>query len=299
MEASVVINARNEEANIAACLDAVLGQKIDGNFEVIVVDSGSSDRTVEIASSYPVRLKQTPPEEFRWGRNRNIGAELGTGTFIAYLSADAAPANDRWLAELLQGFEGPQVAGTYGRQVARPWAYPMEKFYMHYTYPPKRRVQSWSGGDITMDETWFSNVSAAIRREVWEQHPFSDTVLFGEDQEWSLRVLRAGYRISYEPDSVVYHSHNYSLKKALMRSFNSGVSSFESYMPESKPRPFYFLGRGLRYWGSEVAYLATHRYPHWIPFAALYEMTKFAGLILGRYHERLPKPITRRLIWQY
>jgi len=299
IEASVIINARNEEANIGACLNAVLGQQLKGEFEVVVVDSGSADRTVEIASAYPVRLHETPPEKFTWGRNRNVGAELSRGRYLVYLSADALPANERWLRNLLRGFEDRDVAGTYGRQVARPWAYPMEKFYLHYTYGTQRRLQSWTGGSITMDQTWFSNVSSALRRDVWELHPFSDAVLFGEDQEWSLRALRHGYRLAYEPDSVVYHSHNYSLKKAIMRSFNSGVSSFESYMPTSNRRPLFFLGRGLKYWGSELVYLLTHRQPHWIPFASVYELAKFAGLMLGRYHDRLPKPITRRLIWQY
>ena len=157
--ASVIINARNEEANIAACLEAVLSQRFSGDFEVIVVDSGSTDRTVEIVQQYPVRLCQTPPEEFSWGGNRNVGARVAQGEYVVYLGADALPTDERWLSNLVAGFDAEDVAGVYGRQVARDWAYPMEKFYLHYTYGPERRVQSWRRGAP------MSNMPAAVPKE--------------------------------------------------------------------------------------------------------------------------------------
>ena len=299
IEASVIVNARNEEANIGVCLDAIFRQKFEGQFEVVVVDSGSTDRTVEIARKYPVRLCQTPPEEFAWGRNRNVGAKAARGRYLVYLGADALPTNERWLSNLLRGFDLPDVAGTYGRQVPRDWAYPMEKFYLYYTYGPQRRIQAWRGGNPNMDTTWFSNVCSAIRRDAWEAYPFSDTVLFGEDQEWSLRVLLEGYRILYEPDAVVVHSHNYSLVKALRRYFNSGMSSYESFMPTSNPSPLFFLARGARYLTAELAFLLTRGYILWIPYAPIYEAVKFVGLMLGRYHRRLPKRLVKKLTLQY
>ena len=175
----------------------------------------------------------------------------------------------------------------------------MEKIYLNNTYGPQRRIQAWTGGSLHIDTTWFFNVCSAIRRDVWEAHPFSDTVLFGEDQEWSLRVLLEGYRIVYEPEAVVAHSHNYSLTKALKRSFNSGVSSYESYMPESDPRISFLLGRGVKYFVAELSFLLTHGHALWLPYAFIYEGAKFIGLALGRYHRRLPKSLVRSLIYQY
>ena len=297
--ASVIINVRNQEANIAGCLEAVLQQSLSGTFEVIVVDSGSTDRTVEIAKRYPLRLYQTPPDQFSWGHNRNIGAEAALGRYVVYLGADALPANEHWLSNLLKGFNGDDVAGVYGRQIPRDRVCPMEKFYLHYTYGPTRRAQAWDGGPLTMDVTWFSNVCSALRKDVWEMHPFSETVLFGEDQEWSLRALKAGYKIVYEPEAVVIHSHNYTLAQALRRWFNSGISSYESYMPSRREEPFYFLRRGLGYLLAELTFLATHGYLLWVPYGLIYEATKFAGLTLGRYHGRLPKSLVQRLILKY
>ena len=296
---SVIINVRNQEANIAGCLEAVFRQSFARMFEVIVIDSGSTDRTVEIAKRYPVRLYQTPLEQFSWGRNRNIGARAALGRYLVYLGADAIPANEHWLANLLRAFDGGDVAGVYGRQIPRAPACPMERFYLHYTYGPRQRVQAWDGGPFTMDVTWFSNVCSALRKDVWEAHPFSETVLFGEDQEWSLRALRAGYKIVYEPGAVVIHSHNYTLAQALRRWFNSGISSYESYMPSRKEEPLYFLNRGLGYLLAELTFLATRGYLLWVPYALIYEATKFSGLTLGRYHARLPKSLVQRLILKY
>lgn len=297
--ASVVINTRNEERNIGACLEAVLGQRFPEPFEVIVVDSGSTDGTPEIVRRYPVLLCRARPEGFSWGRNRNLGARLSRGRYIVYLGADALPADEEWLTKLLQGFQGEDVAGVYGRQIPRERAYPMERFYLHYTYGPHRRVQALNGQAPDMSVTWFSNVCSALRREVWERLPFSDTVLFGEDQEWSLRALRAGYKIVYQPQAVVIHSHNYSLSRALRRWFNSGLSSYQSYMPTARAEPIYFLRRGLGYLAAEMRFLVGHGHLLWLPYALVYEAVKFLGLMLGRYHSRLPRRLVRRLILQY
>ncbi len=299
IKASVIINTRNEEANIGVCLDTVFRQQLEDQFEVVVVDSGSTDRTLEIAKKYPIHLCQTLPEEFSWGRNRNVGAKAAQGRYLVYLGADALPTNERWLSNLLRGFDLPDVAGTYGRQIPRDRAYPMEKFYLYYTYGPQRRIQARTSGSLNMDTTWFSNVCSAIRRDVWEAYPFSDTVLFGEDQEWSLRVLLEGYKLVYEPEAAVIHSHNYSLVNALRRYFNSGISSYDSYMPASDPSPLFFLTRGFRYLTAELVFLLTRGYILWAPYAALYEAVKFMGLMLGRYHRHLPKSLVRSLIYQY
>ncbi len=297
--ASVIINVRNQQANIAKCLEAVLSQRFPEAFEVIVIDSGSTDGTLDIVRRYPVRLFQTPPEQFSWGRNRNVGARAAQGRYLVYLGADALPANEHWLGNLLKGFDGDNVAGVYGRQVPSDGTYPMEKFYLCYMYGPKRRTQAWNGGAFTMAITWFSNVCSALRRDLWEAQPFSETVLFGEDQEWSHRALRAGYKIVYEPDAAVIHSHEYALAQAFRRWFNSGVSSYESYLPTRKEEPLYFLSRGSRYLLAEVGFLATHGHLPWVPYALAYEAAKFAGLMLGRYHGRLPKRLVERLILEY
>jgi rhamnosyltransferase len=216
-----------------------------------------------------------------------------------YVGADALPGDEYWLRNLVAGFADAETAGVYGRQRARDSAYPMEEFYLTYMYGDTRREQRWNGGDITLDTTWFSNANSAIRRDVWQQFPFSETVLFGEDQEWSLRVLRAGYKIEYAPEAAVVHSHNYSLVKAFRRWFNSGISSYETYMPTEKRRGAFFVHRGLSYLAQELRFLIARRYIRWVPFAFLYEAAKFGGLIAGRFSRLLPERLTSRLLLKY
>src|SRR5581483_3146453 len=109
---SILILSKNEEANIAACLDAVYSQKPAVPYEVIVVDSGSTDRTVEIASRYPVRLEQIPPEEFHHARTRNHAASIAGGDILVYLAADACPASAGWLNSLVSNFDNKSVAAV-------------------------------------------------------------------------------------------------------------------------------------------------------------------------------------------
>ncbi len=107
------------------------------------------------------RLRRSTPSAFaKPRRSSSHGAAIATWgrePLRVYLGADALPTNERWLSNLLRGFDPPDVAGTYGRQMPREWAYPMEKFYLHYTYGPQRRIQAWTGGSLDMDTTWFSN----------------------------------------------------------------------------------------------------------------------------------------------
>jgi rhamnosyltransferase len=215
--ASVIILTYNEEKNIRACLEAVFRQKLDGPFELIVVDSGSTDRTREIVREYPVRLLEIPHSEFGHGRTRQWASEKAGGEFLVYLVADAMPADDRWLAALVKSLMEDQVlAGSYSRQVARPDAHPVEK---------SRIKARGAGGDkriarqLRDTAEWaylkplerlalcdFDDVSACRRASLLEEIPIPD-VPWAEDLFWSRKALEAGYKIVFQPDSVVIHSH--------------------------------------------------------------------------------------------
>src|SRR5438270_9163997 len=105
MEASVVIPTKNGASSIGDCLEAVYSQEGTGRLEVVMVDSGSTDRTLEIARKYPVRVEEIPADEFHHARTRNFAASLATGEYLVFLSQDAIPANCGWLKAMLQNFE--------------------------------------------------------------------------------------------------------------------------------------------------------------------------------------------------
>src|SRR6266550_1246429 len=116
---SILILTKNEALNIERCLDMVFRQEVKGEYEVVVVDSGSSDCTLEIAQRYPVRGYSIAPEEFHHARTRNFAASLAQGEFLVYLAADALPATTDWLHWLISNFSDPDVAGVYGRHLPK------------------------------------------------------------------------------------------------------------------------------------------------------------------------------------
>ena len=143
----------------------------------------------------------------------------------SYLSQDAEPASEFWMSRLLQPLRDEQVAGAYARQIPRSSADPLIRFFLERTYGPRpawRRLSA--SATVSIDDIFFSNVSSAIRRDVWQQHPFRDDIVMSEDQYWAFDVLRAGYDVAYVPDAQVYHSHNYTLPMLFRRNWQSGAS---------------------------------------------------------------------------
>jgi rhamnosyltransferase len=130
---------------------------------------------------------------------------------------------------------------------------------------------------------------------VWERYPFADDVTMSEDQEWSRRVLLAGMTILYEPRAAVFHSHSYTISGAFRRFFDSGASADRSYVSEAGESRRALRRAAARYARGEAAWLWRTGQRRWLPYAAAYETAKFAGLQLGRRHERLPGWLRRRL----
>jgi rhamnosyltransferase len=227
-EVSVIIPTRNAGPGFEEVLAAVRGQRSDLAYEVLVVDSGSSDGTPELARRHAARTLSIPRSEFNHGGTRNLGISEARGEFVAMIVQDAVPADESWLGALVENLAADErVAGAYSRQIPRPDCNPFTRHGLetHYTNLPERREQAI--GDLARYEALppsrkleliaFDDVSSCIRRSAWERHPFRQ-LSFGEDLEWSERVLKAGYRIVYEPRSAVVHSHNrsaiYEMKRA-------------------------------------------------------------------------------------
>lgn len=291
---SVVIPVKNGGADLARCLDALARQRGAGDAEIVVVDSGSTDGSAEVARSHGAEVHEIPPEEFGHGRTRNLGASLARGEVLVFTSQDAYAADEGWLARLVEPLVRESVAGAYGRQLPHADATPPERYFLDFLYGPDSRVQQHAGGEPSFEQTLFSNVNSAMRRQLWEQFPFADDLIMSEDQEWSRRVLRAGYEIMYVADAVVHHSHRYSVAAAFRRFFDSGVSAERSYAASGTGSGA-LRRAGAQYGIGEVTWLWESGQRRWIPYAAVYELAKFAGLQLGRRHRRLPRGLNRRL----
>lgn len=294
---SVVIPARNDALSLARCLDGIRAQRIDDAVEIVVVDSGSTDGTVELARSREAIVHEIPPHEFNHGATRNLGASQASGDLLVFTSQDAFPVDDHWLATLTRPLrEETDVAGVYGGQLPHVGASPPERYFLNFLYGPRPRRQSARSVDeLSMDSTLFSNVNAAMPKRIWQRFPFADDIIMSEDQEWSRRILLAGYTIAYEPTAAVRHSHNYTLLTAFRRFFDSGASSERAYMAGKRNSGRVLRTSAVRYAKGELAWLwRTGQWP-WIPYAALYESSKMLGLLLGANHKRLPAAVRPRL----
>jgi glycosyltransferase involved in cell wall biosynthesis len=206
---SIIIPAKNEEENIGKCLEAVYNQEISYRIEVIVIDSGSSDRTLDIVKRYPtVQREQIQSREFGHGKTRNLGAEGSKGDYIVFLNADAIPIDKYWLNSLIAPLtKDKKIAGIYSRHIPKEGCYLYMVRDIQKTMPGESMVRSQAK---LLDFMIFSTVSCAIPREIWRKYPFKDDIIIAEDQEWAGRVLGQGLKIVYEPASRVYHSHNYT-----------------------------------------------------------------------------------------
>jgi rhamnosyltransferase len=292
---SVVIPVKDGGVDLVRCLDAIRGQVVGDKVEVVVVDSGSRDGSVEAARSHGVRVHEIPPSEFGHGRTRNLGAELANGEVLVFTSQDAYAADETWLARLVASLEsGVRFAGVYGRQLPHDDATPPERYFLDFLYGPEARVQRLDGeAEPDFEQTLFSNVNSAIPRAVWREFPFAESLIMSEDQEWSRRVLQAGYELVYEPAAAVHHSHRYSIATAFRRFFDSGVSAERSYAA-GRGGSSALRRAGARYARGEVGWLWETGQRRWIPYAAAYELAKFTGMQLGRRHRRLPRSLKRR-----
>ena len=293
---SVVIPVKNGGSDLVRCLDAIARQAVDEPVEVVVVDSGSTDGSASRARELGALVHEIPPEEFGHGRTRNVGVGLSSGDLVVFTSQDAVAADEHWLVRLAAAARGPdEVAGAYGRQLPHADARPPEEFFLDFMYGSKPRTQRLAPGEeLSFESTLFSNVNAAVPRAVLDRFPFRDDLTMSEDQEWSRRVLRAGFTLVYEPSAAVRHSHAYTIASAFRRFFDSGVSAEHAYVEGDASRAA-LRRAGGRYARGELAWLWRTGRRRWIPYTTVYELGKFAGLQLGLRHHRLPRGLVTRL----
>ncbi len=293
---SVVIPVKDGGEDLRRCLAGIAIQRVEDEVEVVVVDSGSTDGSVEVARAAGARVHEIAPHEFNHGATRNLGVSLARGDLLAFTSQDAHAAGPAWLEHLTAPLrDDERVAGVYGRQVAHEDAKPPERFFLDFVYGPRPRVQRAARREeLSMDTTLFSNANSAIRRSVFEELPFVDDIIMSEDQEWSQRVLLAGYTLVYEPRAAVRHSHPYTVGQAFRRFFDSGVSAERAYLAGAAPSQAVLRRRAVDYARREVGWLLRNGHARWLPFAAVYELAKFAGLQLGTRHRSLPHALRVR-----
>jgi rhamnosyltransferase len=226
---SIVLPTRNGGATLPSLLDALQRQRIDVPYEVIALDSGSTDGSVELLRRRADRVISIACDTFDHGLTRNLGIEQARGDLIVLLVQDAVPVSDGWLAALTAPlFADDGLAGAYARQVPRPDASPVTRYYLgRYLASSEisRTIAVESRAEFEaltpeerLERCTFDNVCSCIRRSVWARHPFREATI-GEDVEWARDVLLSGHRLGYVADAVVIHSHDRPATYEFMRTY--------------------------------------------------------------------------------
>jgi glycosyltransferase involved in cell wall biosynthesis/GT2 family glycosyltransferase len=213
---SVVVPVKDGERWLAGLIAAVRSQPQD--VELLVIDSGSRDRSRQIALDGGAELIEIDPAEFGHGRTRNLGAERTSSELICFLTQDAEPV-EGWLAAYLEAFGlDDRVGAAYGPHRPRPGTSPMiarelEEFFA--SFAPNGHPALQSAGD----PAFLSNVNACYRRDCWEEIRFDD-IPYSEDQAFGRALLEAGWKKVYHPGAAVLHAHDYGTVEFMRRYFD-------------------------------------------------------------------------------
>ncbi len=216
-ETSIIIRTFNEQKYLPDLLKTIQEQTYR-NFELIVVDSGSLDRTREIAEEYCDKIIRVRRQDFTFGHSLNVGIQHSTSPFIAIVSAHTKPIGESWLARLIEPLRGDRSAMVFGRQMG--WG--SSKFSEIQDFE-----RTFSLGRETRKPPHFSvnNANSAIRRDLWERRGFDEVLPGLEDIEWAKHWVERGFEVIYEPEAAIFHIHEETWPQVQRRYYRKGVAA--------------------------------------------------------------------------
>ncbi len=240
---SIVIPTKNAQPWISQLLRTIENQTIIDKTEIIIIDSGSTDNTLEIAKNHDVRLIRIDANSFNHGLTRNLGVNNARGKFVVMTVQDALPANVFWLEELLKGFSDDTIVGVCGQQIVphdklmnpvrwfRPYSPPTITAYSFENPADFERLEPIKKRAIC----GWDNVTAMYLKSFLQNTPFRN-VPFAEDMHWAYDALRTGKRIVYNNSARVFHYHYEDYEFAFKRHFIELYYSYNlfAYIPEYK-----------------------------------------------------------------
>lgn len=221
---SIIMRTKNSDWVVAQALAGLASQQYR-DYELIVVDSGSTDRTLEIVKHYPCRLIEIEAQSYFPGAVLNRAAEEASGELLVFQNSDVVPLGTQALGRLVAAFDDPEVQAAFARQTPRPEAESWVRRDYDLSFPPAGEAPPW----ITLSLPF-----AAVRKDAWLEHPFYTDAWASEDTEWGVWARQEGLQVKYVPDAVVMHSHNYTLRQLYGRRFVEGEADAFIYGGRAK-----------------------------------------------------------------
>jgi rhamnosyltransferase len=228
---SIVIRAYNEEEHIGRLLEGI-AQQTRPDVETILVDSGSTDRTAEIALEHGARVVRISKEEFTFGRSLNFGIEAAESELVVIVSAHCYPVYPDWLDQLLAPLGDEGVALSYGKQRGGETnRYSEHQWFRNY-FPEHSLARQ--------GHPYCHNANAAIRRRVWQEHRYNENLTGLEDLAWGSWVFEQGYGIAYAAEAEIIHLHDEGPKTVYNR-YRREAIGMRQILPNSRFRLRHFL----------------------------------------------------------
>lgn len=239
-EASIVVRAFNEEKHIGNLLRGIRQQSYR-DYEIILVDSGSTDDTLNIAESYCDKIVEIESRDFTYGYSINVGCRNGNGNYFVIISAHAMPVNEQWLGKLVSPFQDNAVAMVYGRHIgSKETKYSENRDFarIFHESPLKRRAPDY----------YANNANSALRASLWHEEPFDEYLTGLEDIAWAQHFMDKGYFVIYQPESAVYHIHDESWRQVYNRYRREALAANRiglSHPPHGRKELRYFVSNLL------------------------------------------------------
>lgn len=301
MDVSIIIPTKNGGSILENVLKSIFSQKTDFEFEVICIDSGSSDNTIETIKQFNCKIFHIPPEEFGHGRTRNYGASKAKGEYLLFITQDALPANELWINNFITTMkENPDAVGGFG---------------IHYPYPncnifdakdikglfegfgdkttifqleDKKRYEHEEGYRHYL--SYYSDNNSCMRKEIWNIIPYDD-VDFAEDQIWARKIIELGYKKLYCPSAAVYHSHNYKLSTYFSRYYDEYKGLWKLHQYRLVTNKKMLILKCLKHIYNEWQFtikkdnLSFFKKIKWMNYSFWRNQFRYyAGFIAGKYH---------------
>ena len=262
--------------------------------EIIVIDSGSTDRTPELAKSHGARVIEIEPEEFDHGGTRNLAADHARGEVLVYMTQDAIPVSSETINALISPLREEKTVVSYARQKADITAKLSEKYLRLANYPSRSQCKYLQlAPELGIKIFQSSNVCAAYRRAEFNAlGRFPAPVVCNEDMLFAARAIFAGYKVAYTAEAAVWHTHNNSCLELFRRYFDIAASLDHEPRIQSTCK---VEAQGLKYFKNQLHYTRDQRKHHEFPLLLLESAAKYFGYKAGENHTRIPPKLKKHL----
>ncbi len=285
VEASVIIRTLNEARYLPQLLEAIDAQRSEYRSEVIVVDSGSTDGTLEIAKAHGCRVVTIAKQEFSFGRSLNLGCRAASGKYLVIISGHCVPCHGSWLQRLVAPLAEGVVAYTYGRQLGGPETHWSEHRIFAKYFPEQSAVPQQG--------IYCNNANSALLRSTWDRYKFDEDLTGLEDMHLAQRLIADGGKLGYVAEAGVFHYHHERWPQ-VQRRFEREALALQRIRPELFVRKrdlFRYLLKGVT---TDLHHARSNRVSldRW-PSVWRYRLAQYWGSYKGNRSNRILSAILR------